>query len=85
MRNNPFGNVCMVVIICLLTVIAMKLDTVPVNAARSWNYEVIHVLDGQAADEIQKHAQSGWELVAAPFWSNANALSGSAGLLIFRK
>jgi hypothetical protein len=85
MHNNPFGKVCLLVIICLLAVIAVKLDTVHAYAAKSWKYEVISVLDNQAADEIQKRAKSGWELVAAPFWAYSNVSAGANGLLIFRK
>ena len=85
MRKNSLTNACLVMIICLLAVIAMKIDTVHAYAAKPWKYEVVSVLDGQAADEIQKQSRAGWELVAAPFWANSNMTSGSSGLLIFRK
>jgi hypothetical protein len=85
MHRNLFGNICLVVITCLLTVIAFKLDTAHAYAAKSWKYEVIKVLDSQADVAIQKETQSGWELVAAPFWAYSNVSSGANGLLIFRK
>jgi hypothetical protein len=85
MRKNSFTNACLVVIICLLVVIALKIDTAHAYAAKSWKYEVVSVVDGQAANEIQKQSQAGWELVAAPFWANSNMTSGSTGLLILRK
>jgi hypothetical protein len=83
--KTSFTNVCLMAIICLLAVIAMRLNTEHVYAAKSWRYEVINVVDGLAADEIQKQTQAGWELVAAPFLANANMSAGSNGLLIFRK
>jgi ABC-type cobalt transport system substrate-binding protein len=85
MSKTSFTNFCLVAIICLLAVIAMKLNTGHVYAAKSWKYETLRVLDGQAADEIQKQSQAGWELVAAPFWTYSNRSGGADGLLIFRK
>ena len=83
--KTSFTNVCLMAIICLLAVIAMRLNTEHVYAAKAWKYEVVRALDGQVPAEIQKQTQAGWELVAAPFWANANVMSGSEGLLIFRK
>jgi len=85
MRNDLFTSVCLSIIICMLGLIALEFNTVPAKAARRSTWEVISVTDGLAGDEIQRHAQSGWELVAAPFWANSNMTSGSSGLLIFRK
>jgi hypothetical protein len=85
MRKNSLTNACLVIIICLLAVIAAKIDTVHAYAAKPWKYEVVSVLDNQAADEIQKQSQAGWELVAAPFWAYSNVSAGANGLLIFRK
>jgi hypothetical protein len=83
--TTSFTNVCLMAIICLLGVIAMRLNTAPVYAAKTSRYEVIRALDGQVPGEIQKQTQAGWELVAAPFWANSNMSSGSEGMLIFRK
>jgi hypothetical protein len=82
--TTSFTNLCLMAIICLLAVIAMRLNPEHVYAAKAWKYEVIEVVDGRAADEIQKQTQAGWELVATPFWANPNMTAGSNGMLIFR-
>jgi hypothetical protein len=83
MQNNRFVNACFILIIGLLAVIAFRLDTTaPAYAARPVKYEVIAVNDN-IATTLQKETQSGWELVAAPFWVETG-MATPRGLLIFR-
>ena len=89
MGNNRFTNVCLVLMVCLLGVIALRLDsTTHVYAAKKFKYEVVPVFEGTAnqnvAVQVDKETQAGWEIVAAPLWRDKG--SGRAeGFLIFRK
>jgi hypothetical protein len=88
MRNNQFANVCLLIIVCLLAVIAFRLDTASAYAAKKYRYEVIPANQGAAgqdvAAKVEKETQAGWELVAAPMWQ-ADSLNNPQAILIFRK
>jgi hypothetical protein len=88
MQHNRFANICLVVIVFLLGVIALRIDPTPAHAARTIKYEVVPVFEGtpdqHVAAQIGKETQAGWELVAAPMWQ-ASELGSAQGYLIFRR
>jgi hypothetical protein len=88
MNNNRFTNVCLVFVVCLLGIIALKLDTTSVHAAKRFKYEVVAVFEGttdqNVAVQVNKETQAGWELVAAPMYQ-PDAMNRAQGFLIFRK
>lgn len=95
MLSHRFSNACLILVVVLLAVIAFKPNTTA-YAAKRVEYEVIATdtsglviapdATGPGALQMQiaKEAQSGWELVAAPFWYHQGA-SSVKGLLIFRR
>jgi hypothetical protein len=81
---NPFYKACLVIIILLLAVIALRPIVSPKPALAASHYHYLVVTTGQASGEIQqeldKHVAEGWEL-AAPVYSEQ--VPGFT--LIFRK
>lgn len=88
MNTNRFTNTCLVVVICLLGLIALRLNSAPVYAAKKFRYEVVPITEQISSQtvtvQVDKETQAGWELVAAPIW-NVDLSNGARGYLIFRR
>jgi hypothetical protein len=88
MSKNRFTDVCLFFMVCFLGLIALRLDTTPIYAAKKFRYEVVSVFEGTAnqnvAAQVDKETQAGWELVAAPIWREPGT-GRAEGFLIFRK
>ena len=88
MCRNRFTNICLVFVVCLLSLIALRLNTTTIYAEKKFKYEVVPVFENTAdqnvAMQVDKETQAGWELVAAPMW-RVDASARAEGYLIFRK
>jgi hypothetical protein len=82
MRNTPFVNVCLVLIIALLCVIAFR--TTSAYAAKPVSYQVVHVVDNHIEEQVAKETQAGWEPVSMTMWVDSPAQYAN-GVVIFRK
>ena len=84
MQNNRFANICLVLIIRLLGVIAFRHETTSAYAAKKVSYEVIRVDEGNIPAQVAKETQAGWEPVAVTMWiTSVNNIA--QGVVIFRK
>ena len=81
---NRFSKACVVIVILLLAVIALRPTVSPQRALAASHYQYLAVTTGPVSTEIQqaldKHVAEGWEL-AAPLYSEQ--VPGFT--LIFRK
>jgi hypothetical protein len=88
MSKNRCANVCLVLIVFLLGVIALRMETTPTYAAKKFKYKVVPVFEGTAdqnmATQVQKETDAGWEVVAAPMWA-WDGTNPARGFVIFRK
>ena len=84
MLNNRFENICHVLSVGLLGVIASKHETTSAYAAKKGTYEVIRVDESNIPVQVAKETQAGWEPVAATMWiTSVNNIA--QGVVIFRK
>ena len=84
MQNNRFANICLVLIVSLLGVIAFRHETTSAYAAKKVSYEVVRVDEGNIPAQVAKETQAGWEPVAATMWiTSVNNIA--QGVVIFRK
>jgi hypothetical protein len=87
MRNTQFADLCFVLIVVLLAVIAFTRDTTA-YAAQKFTYQVVPVHEGTTDQNlvalVEKETRAGWEVVAAPMW-RFDAWNSAQGFLIVRK
>jgi hypothetical protein len=82
MPHTRFANVCPVLIVVLLGVIALRRDVTPAYAAQRFSYEVIRVDEHDIAAKVAQETDAGCEPVAATMWMPSYP---AEGVVIFRK
>ena len=77
---DSFTKACLVLIIVLLAVIALRPIVFPQTVAAQQHYRYLAVYAGIVQPELDKYAADGWELAAA-YMQDIN----NGAVLIFRK
>jgi len=81
---NRFSNSCLIIIVLLLGVIALRSLDTPKQALAASHIQYLVVNTGPAAasiqDELEKEAKDGWELVAPIYSAQVPGFT-----LVFRK
>lgn len=84
MQHNRFTNVCLVLIVVLLGVIAFRHDITPAYAAEAsrYDFEVVRVEEGSLAAKVTQEAKAGWDPVIVSMWA---PVYPAQGVVVFRK
>ena len=82
---DRFTKACLVLIVLLLAVIALRPMVFPQSVAAQFPYKYVAVMPSnpnQPQPELDKYATEGWEL-AGSYYTNFNSINSA--VLIFRK
>jgi hypothetical protein len=85
MRNNRFTNLCLILIVALLAIIAFRRETPTVQAQtpnRSW--KTIQVKEYNFDTQLAKETSVGWEPVVATTWMDSTG-NGPQCFLILKR